>query len=67
MRSIYSRAISEITGITDPEGLAEIESIMRQDVFHSTLDWQSAELFKEGALEALAVYLARYIGRLAKV
>lgn len=33
-----------------------LERIMRRDVFHSTLDWQSQEEFTRGARQALALY-----------
>lgn len=55
----YAASISRITGVTDPELLAEIEDTMRNDIFHSTLDWQSAAQFAAGAKEAhqLVTYL----------
>jgi hypothetical protein len=54
-RSIYAKAISEATGVTDPAFLAEIESTMRHEVFHSTLDWVTHEEFVEGAKKALEI------------
>lgn len=36
--------------------LPTLERIMRRDVFHSTLDWQSAAEFDRGAKQALALY-----------
>ena len=36
--------------------LPTLERIMRRDVFHSTLDWQSAVEFARGARQALAFY-----------
>lgn len=36
----YQHLIIEATGCTAAEAV-EIEEIMRQDIFHSTLDWQS--------------------------
>jgi hypothetical protein len=48
----YARSISEATGVTDPETLAEIEATMRDDIFHSTLDWQPRDVFDRGAREA---------------
>jgi hypothetical protein len=51
----YIKAISEITGITDTAHLELIEDCMRHDVFHSTLDWQTAKQFRDGALVALDV------------
>ena len=34
----YAKTISEATGVTDAEDLAEIEDVMRHEIFHSTLD-----------------------------
>ena len=36
--------------------LPTLERIMRRDVFHSTLDWQSAAEFDRGARQAHALY-----------
>lgn len=35
-----------------PEDAAMVEDIMRNHVFHSTLDWQSAAQFRSGTQEA---------------
>jgi hypothetical protein len=51
----YAKMISEATGVTDPEDLAYIEDIMRNDIFHSTLDWQSKKEFDDAAREAKAL------------
>jgi hypothetical protein len=48
----YERVINEATGVTDPETLAEIEDLMRNVIFHSTLDWQTREQLHQGAREA---------------
>lgn len=40
------------------EDLLLIEHIMRSDVFHSTLDWQSRERLVVGAKEAHALLVA---------
>lgn len=48
----YAASISKYTGVTDPEDLADIEDSMRNDIFHSTLDWQSPEVFADGARQA---------------
>jgi|GEM_PF-3416640 len=54
--SFYQEMIREVTGA--PVGvLAILENIMRDEVFHSTLDWQSREEFAEGARQAYAIYL----------
>ena len=36
----------------EPSDAAAIETIMRDFVFHSTLDWQSRSEFRAGALQA---------------
>jgi hypothetical protein len=51
----YAKTISEATGVTDPEDLAEIEDTMRHDIFHSTLDWQTRAQLMRGAREAWEV------------
>lgn len=51
----YQQIIADATGETEPKVLAEIEDIMRHDVFHSTLDWQTREVLTEGARTANAV------------
>lgn len=51
--SHYHRFITEATGITDAQQLALVEESMRQDIFHSTLDWQSAEELRQGAKAAV--------------
>lgn len=48
----YAASINRATGVTDPELLAEIEDTMRNDIFHSTLDWQTPAQFAKGAREA---------------
>lgn len=52
----YAKAISEATGVTDQAVLNELEDIMRNTIFHSTLDWQSKAEFNKGAKEALEIY-----------
>ena len=51
----YAKMIEEATGVTDEKKLAKIEDVMRNVIFHSTLDWQSKQEFNEGALAALEV------------
>lgn len=48
----YALSISQATGVTNPADLADIEESMRQDIFHSTLDWQPRDVFDRGAREA---------------
>jgi hypothetical protein len=54
----YSLIIHEATGRTDEADLATIEDCMRQDIFHSTLDWQTRPQLLEAATEALWIMLA---------
>jgi hypothetical protein len=35
----------------------EIENILRETIFHSTLDWQTKAQLKRGIKEAYAIYL----------
>lgn len=52
--SHYCTIISAATGETDPRVLDEIEEIMRHDIYHGTLDWQSREELESAACEANA-------------
>lgn len=47
----YQSIIIEHLGCC-PEDAVMIEDIMRQHIFHSTLDWQSKEKLQRGAKEA---------------
>ena len=51
----YLAAISKATGVDrlDLVLLRKIEDTMRNDIFHSTLDWQTPRQFNKGASEAL--------------
>lgn len=51
----YAAAIAEAIGTTDRATLTEVEDTMRHVIFHSTLDWQSAEEFRQGAREAFGL------------
>lgn len=53
----YQKSIMQDTGCSAEEA-AEVEDIMRDVVFHSTLDWQTREQFAEGARQAYEVLLA---------
>lgn len=53
--NIYQQMIIEDIKCT-PEIAEELEEIMRQDIFHSTLDWLSRVQFRKGAREAKEVY-----------
>jgi hypothetical protein len=54
-RSAYADLIAKATGAAD-DLIPILENIMREEVFHSTLDWQSANQFQSGARKALAIY-----------
>lgn len=49
--SLYQTLIID-TVKCSAEDAAEIETIMRQDIFHSTLDWQTKGQLKKAAREA---------------
>ena len=51
----YQAMIQDATGAPE-KLLPTLERIMRRDVFHSTLDWQSAAEFDRGARQAFALY-----------
>lgn len=51
----YQAMILAVTGAPPPL-LPTLERIMRRDVFHSTLDWQSSLEFARGARQAFALY-----------
>jgi len=51
----YQEMVEAATGAPE-KLLPTLERIMRRDVFHSTLDWQSAAEFDRGARQALALY-----------
>lgn len=55
--SPYNDLIVAATGAS-PHEITTVEVIMREDVFHSTLDWQTAEEFAEGARQAYALFLS---------
>ena len=47
----YALEIVKIIGCSESEAVV-VEEIMRNDIFHSTLDWLAAEQYRAGALEA---------------
>ena len=51
-RSFYQGLIIEATGVSEKDA-GFVEDIMRNDVFHSTLDWQSRAQFVRGARQAV--------------
>ena len=53
--NIYQQMIIEDCHVS-PEIAAELEEIMRNDIFHSTLDWQTRKQFRKGAKEAKEMY-----------
>lgn len=54
----YASIIAEATGAPD-QILAILEEIMRTEIYHSTLDWQSATELSRGARKAYARYQSR--------
>ena len=53
--SHYQSLIAEATGAPD-HLLPLLETLMREEVFHSTLDWQSARQLADGAMQAYDLY-----------
>ena len=53
----YEQDIIEVTGCS-PEDAVMIEPIMREDIFHSTLDWQTAGEFSRAARKAVRILAA---------
>jgi hypothetical protein len=53
--SPYAPLIAAATGAPETR-LAILENLMREDIFHSTLDWQTAEELAEGARKAHEIY-----------
>jgi hypothetical protein len=51
----YALIIYEATNIRSRPVLDEIEEIMRQDIFHSTLDWQTRDQLHDAAREAVEI------------
>jgi hypothetical protein len=60
----YPESIMEIVSCSLEEAKS-IEKIMRNTIFHSTLDWQTRSQFEQGAWEAFEV--ARSLGKVALV
>lgn len=56
----YTKAIAQALGVpvnaANIAMLDEVEDIMRNEIFHSTLDWQTKRQFNKGARDAKAVY-----------
>lgn len=50
--SFYRDLIIKATGVSEKDA-GYVEEIMREDIFHSTLDWQSRRQFVQGAKEAV--------------
>ena len=55
--SIYRDLIIKATGV-DADDAGYVEDIMREDIFHSTLDWQSRAQFVRAAREAVGLLKA---------
>jgi len=56
--NLYSQLIMKATGCAEAD-IPDVEEIMRDLIFHSTLDWQSRAQFNRGAREAYA-FLPEY-------
>lgn len=57
MSRFYEQLITEDLCCT-PEEAGIVEDLMRTQVFHSTLDWQSREQLRDGAKEAFEIFSA---------
>ena len=53
--SSYASLIAAATGAPECR-LALLENLMRDEIFHSTLDWQCAEVLAEGARKENEIY-----------
>ena len=53
----YEKDIVEVTGCS-PDDAAMVEHIMREEIFHSTLDWQTAAQFNRAARKAAKILAA---------
>lgn len=53
----YEQDIVKVTGCS-PEDAVMIEYIMREEIFHSTLDWQTAAQFNRAARRAAKMLAA---------
>lgn len=56
--STYRETIKRATGCADAEAV-EIEDVMRNVIFHSTLDWQTREELEDAARLAVEVIRRR--------
>lgn len=56
-RGLYKSLIIEATGVSEKDA-GFVEDIMRNDVFHSTLDWQTRAKFVRGAREVVKLLKA---------
>jgi hypothetical protein len=54
----YKATIAEAIGDQPMAVLESVEDIMRHEIFHSTLDWQTRAQLHQGAREAFEVYQA---------
>jgi hypothetical protein len=55
--TVYEKLIAKATSASDTI-LPILENIMRDEVFHSTLDWQDDAQFTAGARRALRIFLS---------
>ena len=60
--SRYRDIIKRATGCTDSQAL-EVESVMRNVIFHSTLDWQAPDQLEEAARLGLKIFARVFLPR----
>lgn len=48
----YRKIVEQATGVTDSNTQGLILEVMRNDIFHSTLDWQTAAQLQRAAKQA---------------
>ena len=53
----YEKDVIEVTGCSAGDAVM-IEHIMREEIFHSTLDWQTATQFNRAARKAAKILAA---------
>lgn len=51
----YQKLIIETLNCTQSEAI-EVEEIMREDIFHSTLDWQTKKQLQDSAKQGMEIY-----------
>lgn len=51
----YTKRIGAVTGLTDPKIFEDVENVMRDAIFHSTLDWVPPKQFDAAAKQAYGI------------